>query len=234
MLTPSTVPTDPCTVPSLDAVQAEAAARNALARARDEAAQIARLARLAVRQRKTLAVLARTVGGARTGELHALRWEAFGPGFETVYLPRGKTNDAPDHLGIREDHRPFLHAWWSEWGRPTSGAVFPLLTGDGAGTDAKGARNSYAQGLRRDLQRAFEWATKEGIEAPTKGSDRWRELFATDHPTSKRVDFHSFRRGFVSGLVRGGISEQQSMAMANHRTSTVHRGYARTAMGGAG
>jgi len=45
--TPSTVPTDPCTVQSLDAVQAEAAARNALARARDDAAQIARLARLA-------------------------------------------------------------------------------------------------------------------------------------------------------------------------------------------
>ena len=60
---------------------------------------------------------------------------------------------------------------------------------------------------------------------PAKGSARWRGLFSKNEGRTKPVDFHSFRRGFVQGLV-AGVSEQQSMALANQRTSAARHGYA--------
>jgi hypothetical protein len=43
-----------------------------------------------------------------------------------------------------------------------------------------------------------------------------------DTPHSKRTDFHSGRRGFVTGLATAGANEATSMALAHHHDSRVH------------
>ena len=116
--------------------------------------------------------MTRTFGGVRAGDLHALRWEALDTEdgrFAFGHVARAKTQ-RPDRLAIPEVLRPFVRQWWQQWERPSEGPVFPVLTGDQAGKQAKRAGTSYAAALRRDLQRAFVWARAQGDESvPAKG-----------------------------------------------------------------
>jgi integrase len=93
----------------------------------------------AVLERQVLSIMARTFGGLRTGDLHALDWKALqtdGGAFTHGWVPRKKTA-RPQLLEIPEMLRPFIRDWWERHGRPTSGLMFPALRGPGAGRGAK-------------------------------------------------------------------------------------------------
>jgi integrase len=82
----------------------------------------------AVRERQVMACMSRMFGGLRTGDLHALRWEAFNTlagAFTCGYAPRQKTR-RPQLLEIPEPLRPFLREWWELAGKPSEGVVFPV------------------------------------------------------------------------------------------------------------
>ena len=86
-----------------------------------------------VRQRQLAAILARTLGGARTGDLHKLTWRHLdAPHFEICTLPRLR-NGMSQRFKIPALVRPFLQALWGEWRewpeevRSLDGPVFPLL-----------------------------------------------------------------------------------------------------------
>ena len=68
---------------------------------------------------------------------------------------------------------------------------------------------SYAQRLRRELWRM-------GIRD---------HAIHNDTPTSKRVDWHSFRRAFATSLAEAGVNEQRAMRLAAHSDSKVHARY---------
>jgi integrase len=181
-----------------------------------------------VEQRQTMSVIARLFGGARTGDLHALRWESFDlPGFASGWVPRQKT-ERPQKLAIVPALRPFLERWWLRMGSPREGLVFPRLIGSGAGETAK-PESGYAAELRRDLKRAMGLEVCEAgrwVErvAPEAYSQRQRELFCETEYT-KPVDFHSWRRAFNQALADAGASAQQAAALAGHASLEAHAKY---------
>ncbi|MCP4674137.1 MAG: tyrosine-type recombinase/integrase [Deltaproteobacteria bacterium] len=175
-----------------------------------------RIYRVNVQERQVMSAVARTLGGARTGDVHALDWKDFErdeTGFLQVWLKRRKTR-VPQLLGICKILRTILEPWWILQGKPTTGPVFPTRKGNRAGE--KKGRVTHARSLRRDLQRAFLQASAKGVQdAPEKGSRRWSELFEeTSH--TRPVDYHSFRRAFIQALADAGVPAQQAMVLAGH------------------
>lgn len=161
---------------------------------------------------KVLALTARTLGGARTAECMRWDWSMIDvDAFEGCTLARAKTGDFQE-LEIPEMLRPFLRAWWAKHECPTSGPVFPVTRGKRKG-QARG-KQSFAGRLRKALRVAFEWA----------GLPIRRELFE-DTAHSRKTDFHTRRREYVSALATSGANEQTAMALAHHADSKVHRRY---------
>jgi integrase len=187
----------------------------------------------AVRERQTMACVARMFGGLRTGDLHALRWDAFeteAGAFTWGYAPRQKTR-RPQLLEVPAMLRPMLRDHWERAGRPTEGLVFPVRKagkrGQRVGLQRLGV--SHASAFRRDLERAFLAATERGDEsAPAKGSARWRELF-TETEYTLPVDFHSWRRAFAQALADADLNAQRSMALTGHASLAAHARYLRSA-----
>jgi len=193
--------------------------------------------RMAVLERQTMSAVARCFGGLRTGDLHALRWEALHPpgpdgvgGFEWGFAPRRKTA-APQKLGIPEILRPVLHDWWERHGRPNEGPVFPVRRGQRVG--AEKSKGSHAHAFRRDLRRAFgleTWnpsAGERGRFESTPGratTARERELL---EPTAHTLpaDFHSWRRAYAQALADAGVNAQMAKALAAHATEEAHERY---------
>ena len=196
----------------------------------------------AARERQVMACVSRMFGGLRTGDLHALRWEAFdteGGSFATGYAPRQKTK-RPQLLEVPETLRPFLRDWWERAGRPSKGLVFPVRRigkrGDRVGDQRRGV--SHADAFRRDLRRAFR-AAPEGVAVPqgpaldaetdeygpdSDGDKRWRELF-TETDYTLPVDFHSWRRAYVQALADADVNAQQAAALAGHADLGAHMRY---------
>jgi integrase len=193
----------------------------------------------AVRERQTMACVARCFGGLRTGDLHSLRWESFetdGGRFSHGWAPRRKTA-RPQLLEVPAMLRPILGDWWQRAGRPTSGLVFPALLGKHAGKGEK-VGVSHAEAMRRDLRRAF------GIEVPKSEERKRGEKTVTVHtwtqarePTPRErellegtdtvrpVDFHSWRRAFNQALADAGTNAQQAQALAGHSSLEAHQRY---------
>ncbi len=193
----------------------------------------------AVLERQTMACIARMFGGLRTGDLHALVWEALDVeegAFAWGWAPRKKTK-RPQLLEVPAMLRPILRDWWERHGRPRAGLVFPARRGERAG-EAK-AKASHADALRRDLARAF------GIQAPerirTKRSNgrpltkivwrtvrdltpRERELFEETAYTLP-LDFHSWRRAFSQALAEADVNAQQATALTGHASLAAHARY---------
>jgi site-specific recombinase XerD len=188
-------------------------------------------AQCAVRERQTMACVARMFGGLRTGDLHALRWESLDTtAFEWGYAPRQKTR-RPQLLGIPAMLRPFLRDWWERQGRPQSGVVFPARRpgkrGDRVGQQRIGV--SHAAAFRRDLQHTFRDADSKNIAgAPKPDSRRWQELFKETEYTLP-VDFHSWRRAFVQALADADVNAQKASALAGHASLDAHARYLRNA-----
>jgi len=148
---------------------------------------------------KVLVLISRTVGGLRGGDLNAMSWTAFSPGFTTCTFVRRKTRKKrplPETHAVPEVVRAFLKAWWERWQCPTSGPVFPSRRGERAGL-AKQGSNSYADRLRRELLRA-------GVN---------RHELHHDTETTRKVDFHSTRRAFCTASVKSGASDRETMKL---------------------
>lgn len=161
---------------------------------------------------KVLVLISRTVGGLRSGDLNALDWTAFSPGFETCTIVRRKTRKkkpAPQTLIVPEPVRPFLAAWHARQGEPAKGPVFPVRRGKRAGEVKKRSNMSYADRLRRELLRA-------GID---------RHELHHETPTTRPVDFHSTRRAYGTALARAGVNEQTAMTLGAWSDSKVMARY---------
>jgi len=156
---------------------------------------------------RTMALVSRVFGGMRTGDLHAWRWEHIDTaGWKTAKIRRPKVRglvliEMPPAL------LPWLQLWRRENGSPATGPVFPVGRGERA-NEHRG-HTGYARQLRAALL----------VAGVTRA-----ELHANDDET-KRVDFHSFRRSFVTALSDSDINAQQSMLLASHTKMETHMRY---------
>ena len=156
---------------------------------------------------KVVGFTARTLGGARAAE--CLRWDwamIDRVDFITCTLGRAKTGKF-QALEMPEVLRPFLRGWWLAAGKPDHGPVFPVSRGARKG-ELRG-KSGLAARFRRALLRA-------GVT---------RHEVHNDTPHSKRTDFHTRRREYVSALASSGTNEQTAMALASHADSKVHKRY---------
>ncbi len=193
----------------------------------------------AVLERQTMSVVSWCFGGLRTSEIHALRWDDFAEDFSEGMVRRGKTEQLQP-LPVPDVMRPYLLRWWRFAGSPVGGLVFPCRIGESAGAGRK--ESSHAQAMRRDLMRAFGLEERQRVSVKRGGgrgeirpmkwvakpfgewSRRERELFS-DTETTRRVDFHSWRRAASGQLARAGVNEQTAMAFTNHSDARTHRRY---------
>ncbi len=156
---------------------------------------------------KVRAIIARTIGGARTSDENALDWTDFDlVDFALARMYRPKT-DAEDVYEVPEVARSFVREWWALAGCPTKGPVFPIRKGARAGQ--RRGKDSFAHRYRRDLLIA--------------GVDRF-ELH-TDTERTRRTDFHSFRRSFATALRRAKVDAREAMRLTAHTSYETHQGY---------
>jgi len=173
------------------------------------------------REIQTLGVLARTIGGMRASDCHALTWERIDFAEMCIRVLRPKVSKRKKKQGTRIDEYeipepvlPFLVRWWHDHGRPTSGPVFPACL-PGRYHDKKReygghkTRMGYSAKLRRDLLTVG--ITRHELHEPTE--------------TTLPVGFHDFRRAFVSALRRAGVDARTAMALASHKSWGVHQLY---------
>lgn len=154
---------------------------------------------------RVMAASARALGGLRTSDLHAWRWEDVDlVGWSKVRAPRPKT-DRATFLALPDELTPILRRWWQAEGAPERGPVFPVRRGANAGGHR--GHQSYAKALRAGLLAA---------------SIRRAALHeATDD--SLPVDFHSFRRAFCTAAAV--LPTSQAMALTGHKKVGTHLGY---------
>jgi len=158
---------------------------------------------------KMLAVSSRAAGGMRTVETVRWRWEDIDRvSFARCWIPRGKGAE-PQELEIPSLLAPFLRAWWLRHGRPEGGPVFPVTRGKRRGEQRAERGTSFAARMRRGF-------IKAGIT---------RHELHNDTARTRRADFHSFRRAFVSACSTGGVNAQQSMALSAHSDYRTHSRY---------
>ena len=163
---------------------------------------------------KVLAVCSRVLGGMRTAELNRWDWsmvdrEHFADiRYQRAKAKRGNTPKV-QALTVPEPMRAILRSWHVKHGSPEAGPVFPVTKGERKG-EFKGPRGtSYAHRLRRELWRM-------GIRD---------HAIHHDTPTSKKVDWHSFRRAFATSLAEAGVNEQRARLLVAHGDANVHAKY---------
>ena len=154
-----------------------------------------------------MAVMSRCLGGMRGSDWRSVDWAK-----NTIVVIRPKTGRR-DPFAIPADVHPFLLAWHLAANEPAEGPIFPVRRGKRAGVQ-KAGHNSHARRLRRSL-----WAA--GVRrGPTKAECARQ----TDTPTSRRVDFHSFRRAYTDAASTAGLNAQQASALTGHSLA-VHERY---------
>jgi hypothetical protein len=132
---------------------------------------------------------------------------------------------------IDEQYREPIRAYWVRQGCPMSGPIFPLLrdgvVGDvkmksgkvvrrqgGKAGEAKGPGSSYAAALRRAVWRAEIYDPIPGFD-PASPDKRFCRL-QTDTETTRRLDFHSLRRGLVTALADAKTELVDQLAITGH------------------
>jgi integrase len=180
---------------------------------------------------RLMALVSRTLGGMRTSDLHAWCWEHIDTrDWTTARIKRPKTR------GLTFVELPavlvdVLQQWWEDHGKPTSGPVFPV-----EGSKRKRGHQGYAAVLRRSLRRAFGIDAPSTVEGVRRNGRRWAKRVWTEvrSPTpreldllendeiSRRVDFHSFRRAFVSAVGDAGVNAQTGMRLTGHSELETH------------
>jgi integrase len=158
-------------------------------------------------------LVARAFGGMRTSDLHAWSWEHIDlVTWLDAHVPRPKTKTR-DRLALPGMLVAPLQTWWDAAGQPTSGPVFPLRHGKGAGE--RRGKSSHAKRLRKAL-----WLT--GVR---RGKTPEQCELQTDTDQTRRVDFHSLRRAFNTALADAGVNVQTAMRLAGHRNASTHMRY---------
>jgi len=181
---------------------------------------------------KMLSLVARAEGGLRTAEVNRWAWEMIDRvRFELCTIPRAK-GGVPQAIEIPEVLRAPLRGWWERQKRPETGPVFPVTRGRRKG-ETKGKQVSYAKRLRRELLRAGvkRHECSRPTDAPVVKRDELcceackRDPLYTETAYSLPVDFHSFRRAFVSALAGAGVNAQHAMRLTGHTDATTHNRY---------
>lgn len=196
------------------------------------------------RELDMMALFARDLGGHRTSDLHAADYGDFDTvDWKTCFVRRPKTSQQGSKKGRRKGRRRAtrgyervritipesvlgpLKVWWEKAGKPTTGPVFPIRRGKRVGERKCGKGISYVIPLRDAL-----W--DEGIVRPLPGyetavGEARRQFCAlqVDTDETRAVDFHSFRRAFVTALGKSGVNLQTSMLAAGHGDPTTHLRY---------
>lgn len=164
-------------------------------------------------QLRMMSIASRAFGGMRTSDLRAWQWGHVDlAGWQHADVPRPKTTKRsrrapgePAYMLERLELPPAvaieLERWHDVTGRPLAGPVFPMPA----------ARKSYAAELRAALLAA--------------GVDRHELHHST--PTTKRVDFHSFRRSWATAIGAAGLNAQTAMKVTGHRQLSTHMRYVR-------
>jgi integrase len=183
---------------------------------------------------RVMALASRVFGGMRTSDLHAWRWEHIDTvGWTTAKIRRPKVRGLT-LIEMPQTLLPWLKFWWTETGSRRTGPVFPVGRGERADEHRK--HTGYASALRTALRRAF------GIDAQTDEArankhDRrqhWvqvrelterERLLLEDNDETRRLDFHSFRRAYVTALADSGVNAQQAMKLAAHTKIETHLRY---------
>ena len=163
---------------------------------------------------KVMAVCSRVLGGMRTSELNRWDWSMWDRvDFAEVKIQRAKAKRGRtgkvQTLIVPEPMRPILRAWHLAHGTPDAGPVFPVTKGDRKGEYRSQRGISYAARLRRALWRM-------GIREHDVHNDT---------PTSRKVDWHSFRRAFATALAEAGTNEQTARLLVAHADANVHAKY---------
>jgi integrase len=185
-----------------------------------------------------LALCARCLGGMRTSDLHAWRWEHVDTrSWQETMVPRPKTQGHDleewderfdlEPYELPEELVPFLAGWWRRNGCPTEGPVFPVRKGKRLGMH-KDRGTSYATPLREALWEAKVYRPQPGFRFDKPDP----ALCALQSGIARRracVDFHSFRRAFVTATTskRAGLSMAESMRLADHSDPATHARYRR-------
>lgn len=187
-----------------------------------------------------LALSARCLGGMRTSDLHAWRWDHIDTlGWREAQVPRPKTQgpavfeesggfvlepyELPNAFG------PYLYAWWQAAGCPSEGPIFPVRRGPRAG-EHKLPKSNYSAELRDALWAAGVVRPQQPAYDLASPEDRRQHCALQSGIAGKRacVDFHSFRRAFVTATTnQKGLSFQESMRLADHSDPTTHMKYMR-------
>jgi integrase len=187
-----------------------------------------------------LALSARCLGGMRTSDLHAWRWDHIDTlGWREAQVPRPKTQGPAvfEESGgfVLEPYElpaafgPYLYGWWQASGGPSEGPVFPVRRGPRAG-EHKLPKSNYSAELRDALWAAGVVRPQQPAWELARPEDRRQHCALQAGIVGKRacVDFHSFRRAFVTATTnQKGLSFQESMRLADHSDPTTHMKYMR-------
>lgn len=198
-----------------------------------------------------LSLVSRYLGGQRTSDLHAFDWSGVDTvSWKTARVRRPKTETRKrKRRGQKRATRAYewvlheiparviepLKAWWQKQGSPKEGPVFPLRRGRNAGQRKTGSGICYSEPLREIV-----WGA--GIHRPLPGyesamGDERRKFCSLqvgiDRETSERtglpemrpLEFHSWRRAYVTALSRAGVGHLEAMALSGHTDVATHAGY---------
>ncbi len=186
-----------------------------------------------VLERQTKCVLARLFGGARTSEVHRLKWTDFtieDGEFIQGRLRRSKVKGPPQTLEVPSQLRPIIHMWWAKAGKPETGFLFGKVKGE---IGEQRCKTSIAEALRRDLARAFgleKWDEEAGAYKPdpmAKPTRRQTILLQGDEEEFLPVDFHSWRRRFCQSVDTSGLTGSAARNLSGHKTESSHSRYLR-------
>ncbi len=190
-------------------------------------------------------LLCRDTAGQRTSDLLVCRWEHFSFERGMVQVRRPKTDTEGRLVTTRRtksyernwhvlspEVRGPLEAYWKKQGSPATGPVFPVRRAVKAGTvkrpdgstyerrksELGGEKSRTGTSFGPALRNAF-W--QAGIYRPLPGFDPSRPdrkfcAFQTDTETSRRLDFHSLRRAFVTALHEAGLPTSDILAASGH------------------
>ena len=193
---------------------------------------------------RLLALVARIEGGMRTSDLHAWDWSMINRvHFETCTIYRSKTDDIQC-----SDLPPVVsEALRQKWGTRRKARGRPNLSVEArrqrGQTKARPGHYlcrsparcpSPSRHCSPRCTRPATKRTKKGTEVPNPFMRHEEEccpnmvhdpLFA-EMALTLPVDFHSFRRAFVSAGAAGGVNVQTMMRVAHHSDEKTHMGYA--------
>lgn len=221
-----------------------------------------RVSGMPVRELQMMCVAARCIGGQRTSDMHAWRWEKIDlEKWESCYVTRPKTEKRADRMvstlvdvkhKLQPGHRRHLQRWHAHEGEPKTGPVFPVRAGKNAGEHKQ--KTGYSLVLREALRRAFGivvprvervTTTRKYKDGSTRVLNRDRVVWEVARAMTDRerlvleesehtlpTDMHSMRRAYCTGLGAAGVNIQTQMALAGHSQPSTAMMYTKLAQSG--